>query len=141
MGQQMDVRKMPIQKRRRKITEKPSGNDTQRKAKRKHTMPAMWKNLQTRGELKTTSNATGMQRKPNGKQRKGEEEWGEICFRNPLWRLRKKTKKSEYLEKLARKRIFTGTMGSKKIKQKEKKKIKQEKETTYNTTTRKEEEN
>ena len=63
-------------------------------------MPTMPKDTKTYGEPKTTS--PGMQRKRRGNEteQNGEEEWDEICWRNPIKRLRRKTKKEEYIRQL-----------------------------------------
>ena len=55
-------------------------------------MPEMWKISKHAGNLKQHQMQQECRANQMGKQRKGEEEWGDICFRNPLWRLRKEQK-------------------------------------------------
>ena len=56
-------------------------------------MPIMPKNTKTYGGPKTTSPGMQRKRRENETEQDGEEEWEEICWRDPIERLEHKTKK------------------------------------------------
>ena len=70
-------------------------------------------------------------------EQSGEQEWGEICWRNPIKRLRKKTSKEEYIrqlnEEIRKGRAKGGSKGGGKDKEnREHKRIEEEKKEEEN---------
>ena len=98
------MRAMSIRKSGGVIDQKPHCNGAQGKTNWRNTMSEMWGGIPSRRKSKTTSVVHRMW-KTKEKELIVSEEWAEICFGNPLWRL--KTRQDRRLHKRSRRQTRT----------------------------------